>query len=98
MTRPLQSDDPLASLLTPAPAGPGFGVELRSGTVLFWSTANGNHDIRLDGITRSNLPMLASIDFTKDWTGQTAAVLVTRDANGLATYGLLGFFVKPPRS
>lgn len=98
MTRPLQLDDPLATLLMPASAGPGFPTELRTGRVVSWNTLNGTHTVSVDGTVLTNLSMFKHVDFTSVNAGDTVTLLATRDSNGLVTYGIVGVWRKPPFS
>lgn len=96
MTRPLRSQNPLAPLFKPPAVGAGFPMELRTGLVKFWNPLTGTHDIELDGVLFSNLPMNTSMNIATVKAGDTVTLIAARDSRGVVTYSVLAAFARPP--
>lgn len=96
MTRPLASNDPLASLFVPAPPAPAIPLRYRSGLVVEWDGGTCENTISVDGLQLDNVPVMPG-----DWNqridpGDSVSLLSTTDEGGLTTYVVVGLAVKPP--
>ena len=91
MTQPHLSKDPLSGLFKRGTAKQGTDLQLRIGHVEVWFSAGANNTITIDGVEIRNMPILfPAVDHTQIERGMDVAILVSRDARGVATYLIIG--------
>lgn len=98
MTRPLQSHDPLASLLIPGPGAPGFGLSLRTGRVVSFNASTGANSIAVDGTVVGDVSVLDAANTAGIAEGDQVSMLVAADAKGVSTYLIIGRAATPDLS
>jgi hypothetical protein len=98
MTAPLESEDPLASLLVVSGSDrPGMtAATYRSGRVVTWDTFTFDNVIMVDGVEMGHVPVLPGPWSQYVVPGDTVTLLATSDGRGIATYLVLGVPFTPP--
>lgn len=96
MTSPLISDDPLAALLLQPAQGPAVPLRYRSGLLTGWDITTGANEVRVDGVSFTNLPILPGSFLGIVEVGDTVTLLSTTDDRGISTYAIIGIALTPP--
>lgn len=96
MTNPLLSDDPLASLFLPPPAGSAIPLRYRSGLLTEWNVATGENSVSIDGESFDNVPILPGSYLAVLRSGDVVSLMATTDDRGVATYAIIGIAITPP--
>jgi hypothetical protein len=90
----LASDDPLADLFAPAPAGQAQAMTYRQGRLLTFNPVTLENTVLVGGSTLTNLPLLGVAEAASLGAGSIVGVVCVASDGG-QTWAIIGRFVTP---